>query len=81
MHYFVSSYYTWVENKGLELLEKFKKIVKDRHSFTTPTGTRIQDKEFYFNNIEKYFKSGKYDSKWIDILNQIIENIENENIN
>lgn len=67
-----------MENKGLSLLEKLKELVKDRHSFITPTGTRIQDKEFYFNNLEKYFKSEKYDDKWIDILNQIIENIENE---
>lgn len=69
-----------MENNGLELINKLRDLTKDRHSFLTPTGTRIQDKEFYFDNLEKYFRSGKNGSKWIEILNQIIINIENENI-
>ena len=65
--------------RGLQLIEDIKKLSKNRN-ITTPTGTLIQDKEFYFTNLENYFKKGKIDKKWIDVLEEIKNDLENENI-
>ena len=62
--------------RGLQLIKDIKKLSKNRN-ITTPTGTLIQDKEFYFTNLENYFKKGKIDKKWIDVLEEIKNNLEN----
>lgn len=66
---------------GLDLVNELRELTKDKHSFLTPTGTRIQDKEYYFNNLEKYFNSSKVDGKWIEILKQIKTDLDYENKN
>ena len=63
--------------RGLKLITDIRELSKDKVIFT-PTGTMIQDKEFYLQNLENYFKRGKIESKWIEILEQIKTKLEND---
>jgi len=67
-----------LKNEGLKLVNELRELTKEKHSFLTPTGTRIQDKEYYFNYLEKYFNGVKIEVKWIEILKEIKTSLENE---
>lgn len=68
-----------MDKRGQQLIKEIRALSLGRN-ITTPTGTLIQDKEVYFTYLENYFNKDNIDSKWVDILEQIKKDLENEKL-